>query len=56
VGFAMSGELAPNGRAKRYEVVRCFAQYHAAFDPRTESLDLRATTSISCHCSAEDSE
>jgi integrase len=42
VAFAMSGDLAPNGRAKRYEVVRCFAQYHAAFDPRTESLDLRA--------------
>jgi integrase len=33
---------AADGRAKRYGFVRRFAQYHAAFDARTESLDPRA--------------
>ena len=40
--FVMASELTPNGRALRYAVIRRFAQYHAAFDPRTESLDRRA--------------
>ena len=40
--FVMASELTPNGRAIRYAVIRRFAEYHAAFDPRTESLDLRA--------------
>ena len=40
--FVMASELTPNGRAVRYAVIRRFAEYHAAFDPRTESLDRRA--------------
>jgi integrase len=40
--FAMASDLTPNGRAIRYAVIRRFAQYHAAFDPRAESLDRRA--------------
>jgi integrase len=40
--FVMSSDLTPNGRAIRYAVIRRFAQYHAAFDPRTETLDRRA--------------
>jgi integrase len=40
--FVMSSDLTPNGRAVRYAVVRRFAEYYAAFDPRTESLDRRA--------------
>ncbi len=40
--FAMASDLTPNGRAIRYAVIRRFAAYHAAFDPRTESLDPRA--------------
>jgi len=42
IAFSVSGDLQPNGRAKRYEVVRCFARFHAAFDARTESLDPHA--------------
>lgn len=40
--FVMASDLTPNGRAIRYAVIRRFAEYHAAFDPRTESLDRRA--------------
>lgn len=40
--FVMAGGGTPNGRAIRYGVVRRFADYHAAFDSRTESLDRRA--------------
>ncbi len=40
--FVMAGDLAPNGKAARYAVIRRFAEYYAAFDPRTESLDRRA--------------
>jgi integrase len=39
--FVMASDLAPNGRAICYAVIRRFAEYHAAFDPRTESLDRR---------------
>lgn len=42
VDFVMAGDLTPNGRAIRYAMIRRFAAYHAAFDPDTESLDLRA--------------
>jgi len=40
--FIMSRDRTPNGRAIGYAVIGRFAQYHAAFDPRTESLDRRA--------------
>lgn len=40
--FVMADQLTPNGRAVRYAVIRRFAQYHLAFDPRTELLDRRA--------------
>ena len=40
--FVMASDLTPNGKAIRYAVIRRFAEYHAAFDPRTESLDRRA--------------
>jgi integrase len=40
--FVMSGGATPNGRAIHYGVIRRFAEYHAAFDARTESLDPRA--------------
>jgi len=39
--FVMAEQLTPNGRAIRYAVIRRFAQYHLAFDPRTELLDRR---------------
>lgn len=42
MGFAMANDLAPNGRAIRYGVVRRFAEYYAAFDSCTEPLDPRA--------------
>lgn len=42
VDFVMASDLTPNGRAIRYALIRRFAAYHAAFDPRTESLDRRA--------------
>ncbi len=38
----MANDLTPNGRAIRYAVIRRFAEYHAAFDPRTEPFDRRA--------------
>lgn len=38
----MASNLTPNGRAIRYAVIRRFAEYHAAFDPRTERLDRQA--------------
>jgi integrase len=38
----MASDLTPNGRATRYAVIRRFAEYHAAFDPRTEPFDRRA--------------
>ena len=37
----MTSGLAPYGKAIRYAVIRRFAQYHAAFDPRTEAFDPR---------------
>lgn len=40
--FVMASHLTPNGRAIRYAVIRRFAEYYTAFDPRTESLDRRA--------------
>jgi integrase len=40
--FVIASDLTPNGKAIRYAVIRRFAEYHAAFDPRTESLDRRA--------------
>src|SRR5688500_10074547 len=40
--FVMSGDRTPNGRAICYAIIRRFAQYYAAFDVRTESLDPRA--------------
>ena len=40
--FIMASDLSPDGRAIRYAVIRRFAEYHAVFDPRTESLDRRA--------------
>ena len=38
----MASDLTPNGRATHYAVIRRFAQYHAAFDSRTEPFDRRA--------------
>lgn len=38
----MASGLTPNGRAIRYAVIRRFAEYHTAFDPRTASFDRRA--------------
>ena len=38
----MASDLTPNGRARRYAVIRRFAEYHAAFDPQTASFDRRA--------------
>lgn len=40
--FVMASGLTPNGRVIRYAIIRRFAEYHAAFDPHTESLDRRA--------------
>jgi integrase len=40
--FVTASDITPNGRAILYAVIRRFAEYHAAFDPRTESLDRRA--------------
>jgi len=40
--FVMTSGLTPNGRAIRYAVIRRFAEYYAAFDPRTEPFDRRA--------------
>lgn len=40
--FVMASDLTPNGRAARYAVIRRFAEYYVAFDPRTESFDRRA--------------
>lgn len=40
--FVMGSKLTPNGRAMRYAVIRRFAEYHAAFDPRTKPFDRRA--------------
>jgi site-specific recombinase XerD len=40
--FVTARDITPNGRATLYAVIRRFAEYHAAFDPRTESLDRRA--------------
>ncbi len=37
----MASDLTPNGRAIRYAVLQRFAEYHAAFDPRTEPFDRR---------------
>jgi integrase len=37
----MASDLTPNGKAIRYAVIRRFAEYHAAFDPRTASFDRR---------------
>ncbi|MFJ1259254.1 hypothetical protein [Cupriavidus sp. CuC1] len=42
VDFVMASNLTLNGRAIRYGVVRRFAEYYAAFDPRTGSFDRRA--------------
>lgn len=42
VDFVMASNLTPNGRAIRYGVVRRFAEYYAAFDPRTGPFDRRA--------------
>jgi integrase len=42
VDFVMASDLTPNGRSIRYGVVRRFAEYYAAFDPRTGSFDRRA--------------
>jgi integrase len=40
--FVMLRGGTPNGRAVQYGVIRRFAEYHAAFDSHTESLDPRA--------------
>jgi integrase len=40
--FVMASDLASNGRAVCYAVIRRFAEYHAAFDPFTKSFDRRA--------------
>lgn len=37
----LASNTTPNGRAIRYAVIRRFAQYHAAFDPRTQPFDRR---------------
>jgi integrase len=37
--FVLSWNGTTNGRANRYGVVRCFADYLAIYDPRTEALD-----------------
>jgi integrase len=37
----MASDITPNGRAIRYAVIRRFAQFHAAFDSRTQPLDRR---------------
>jgi integrase len=42
LNFVMASDLTPNGRVVRYAVIRRFAEYYAAFDPQTESLDRRA--------------
>lgn len=42
VDSVMAGRLTSNGRAIRYAVIRRFAEYHAAFDLRTETFDRRA--------------
>ncbi len=41
----MASDLTPYGKAIRYAVIRRFAQYHAAFDPRTEPFDRRVLPS-----------
>src|SRR6202046_1511376 len=40
--FVLSWNGTANGRANRYGVVRCFADYLAIYDPRTEVLDPKA--------------
>lgn len=40
--WVMASNLTPNGRAIRYAVIRRFAEYHAAYDSRTEPFDRRA--------------
>ena len=42
LAFVTSKQFTPNGKARHYAVIRRFAQYHVAFDPRTELLDRRA--------------
>lgn len=37
----MASDLTSNGRSILYAMIRRFAQYHAAFDPRTEPFDRR---------------
>ena len=40
--FVLSNKITPNGKARRYAMIRRFAQFHGAFDPCTESFDPRA--------------
>lgn len=50
VAFVLTCEVTPNVRARRYAVLRRFAEYLVIFEPQTEALDphalprLRATT------------
>jgi integrase len=40
--FVIASNLTSNGKAICYAVIRRFAEYHAAFDPRTGQFDRRA--------------
>jgi integrase len=42
LAFVQSCDVTPNVRARRYGVLRNFADYLAVFDPRTKALDLHA--------------
>lgn len=41
LAFVLSRDVTPNVRARRYGVVKNFADYLSVFDPRTEALDPR---------------
>ena len=42
LAFVLSCDVTPNVRARRYGVIRNFADYLSVFDPRTKALDLHA--------------
>ena len=42
LAFVLSCDVSPNVRARRYGVLRNFADYLSVFDPRTKALDLHA--------------
>jgi integrase len=42
LAFVLSCDVTPNVRARRYGILKNFADYLSVFDPRTEALDPRA--------------